>query len=198
LEAPPRIEAAGTTVIFMSLKAMQEVYSLSVSGANLNKSGIPSDLLRWLPGPILDLEMRSRAVQAVAADLTREAGRGKLHRPATWLRVAKNLGIGTSPYYAAGESAGRLLYSAVGDSWIITYNVARRPIAQAGTLVHELAHWYWREAPGEWLCGEPVVYYYEGPVEDERHRLARDVEKLLVPRMHVAPPEGLFREGTGG
>jgi hypothetical protein len=153
---------------------------------------LPPEILRWLPGPTLSLEHRAQAVQAVAEDLKTRAGRGKLTRPETWVRVARDHGIACVPYALPGQSAGRLIYEHLTDSWIIAYNIARRPIGQAGTLVHELAHYYWREAPGEWLCGQPIVYYYEGPVEDERHRLARDVEQLLVPRMHQAPPEGLF------
>jgi hypothetical protein len=37
-----------------------------------------------------------------------------------------------------------------------------------------------------------VVYFYEGPVEDEQHKLADDVEKLIVQVWDEVPPVGLF------
>lgn len=167
----------------------------------MNNSGISYNTYPCgcqLPGPTLTLEIGSDAVRTVADDLKRRAGKGKPFRPETWVKVAHGLEIATQHYYEPGGSAGRLSYDTQEDVWIIAYNVARRLISQAAALVHELAHYYWREASGLWLCGHPVVYYYEGPVEDEWHRLARDVERLIVPQMrYQAPPEGLFiAEGT--
>lgn len=159
----------------------------------MNSLVITSDMLQWLPGPFLNTEISATAVQRVAEDLRKRAGKRNHYRPDTWVRVAEKLGIATQHYYKPGESAGRLIYSAKYDSWLIMWNVARSLIAQAAALVHELAEYYWLKARGEWLCGHPVVYYYEGLIEAEHHKLACDVERLIVPRMqYQAPPEGLF------
>lgn len=155
---------------------------------------VPSSSLPWLPGPILTVEHRAAAVQNTVNDLRRRAGRRRHHRPQTWIHVAEGLGILCVPYNAPDQSAGRLAYDPVEDRWVIMWNVARSPIHQAATLVHELAHYYFREARGEWLCGEAVVYFYEGPVEDEQHKLAYDVERVLVQRWEKVPAIGLFEE----
>lgn len=158
---------------------------------------MPSDILRWLPGPVLNPDLRYNAVQTVTIDLLKRAGKGRTSRPDTWLKVADGLGIGVQDYSKPGQSAGRLSYHDGTDEWVIHYNTARKPLNQASTIIHELAHWYWREAPAEWLCGEKIVYYYEGPVEDERHKLACDVELLILPQAHRSPIAGMFEPALG-
>lgn len=146
----------------------------------------------FLPGPILTVQHRVDAIRQVVAELRRLAKGRRHHRPETWVSIAQALGIVCRPYHQPGQSAGRLIFDHDADTWVIIWNTARSRAHQAATLVHELAHWFFREARGEWLCGEPVVYFYEGPVEDEQHKLADDVERLIVQVWDEVPPVGLF------
>lgn len=112
------------------------------------------------------------------------------------MSVAQGLGIGMVPFYRPGEGRGRLAYDEERDTWTIYYNIAYSRVQQAQALTHELAHFFFHQARGEWLCGEPVVYFYEGPVDEEHHRLARDVERLLVQAWEQVPELGLFAGGA--
>lgn len=155
---------------------------------------VAPDLLRWLPGPIVTPEQRALAVRRTALDLRHRAARRRLHHPETWVSVAQDLGIRVEAFYQPGGGRGRLLYDADLDCWMIHYNIAYSRLQQAQTLVHELAHYYFHQARGEWLCDEPVVYYYEGSVIEEHHKLARDVEPLVVEAWEQVPQVGLFDE----
>lgn len=165
----------------------------------MRASAAPPDLLCWLPGPIATPEHRALATSRTVADLRRRAARRLTRHPETWIAVAHDLGIAADPLYSPGEGRGRLYLDDTRDQWVILYNVAYSRVQQAQTLVHELAHWYFHQMLGEWLCDEPIVYYYEGDVLEEHHKLARDVERLVVQVWdEVVPAVGLFEEKTNG
>lgn len=132
-------------------------------------------------GPILTETHKILAAQRIALDLRlRTLGQDRTS-PATWLAVAAALKINTAPYPGyITASRGRLLYASAKDKWIIEYNTGFSATKQAEAIVHELAHWYQREKTAEWLCDEPVVYWYEGRPDDEQHKIARRVEELVV------------------
>lgn len=132
-----------------------------------------------LPGPILNRWHRRLAAHRIARHLKALAN-GDPADPATWRDVAARLGIGFSPFNKIRGFAGRLVYVSAYDRWIIEYNEAFSPYRQSCILVHELAHWLQRTMTAEALCDEPVVYYYSGSVDDERHEIARVVEGLVV------------------
>ena len=123
------------------------------------------------------------------------AGR-RLHAPETWKSVAAGIdqGIAVASYFDPGGSRARLAYDEETDGWVIHLNLAYSHIQQASALVHELAHYFFHQARGEWLCDEPVVYYYEGRVDEEHHKLAQDVERMIVQQWEEVPvgAGGLF------
>lgn len=124
---------------------------------------------------------RVRAVLRIVADLKNRAGERPLNEPETWEDVAEELGIEPVPYsYPAPKSRGRLVYSMRKDQWLIEYNKFGSDLRVCETLVHELAHWYQHTKSGIWLCDYSVVYYYDGPVASEQHKIARYVECVLL------------------
>lgn len=153
---------------------------------------VPPELLPWLPGPVATVEHTSKAVSRTTRRLRKLAAGRRLHVPETWKAVAKGLGIGVTPFFDPGGSRARLAYDEDTDGWIIYLNVAYSLIQQASALVHELAHFFFHEARGEWLCDEPVVYFYEGAVGEEHHKLARDVDQAIVQIWEEVP------KGAGG
>lgn len=133
-----------------------------------------------LVGPILEDAHRIRAVENIAAELCFRAGERSYYDPRTWLSIARDLGIRCVPYDGMENgSRGNLVFSVRRDQWLIELNVAYSTREICETLVHELAHWFERAAESEWLCGERIIYYYEGPLNDERHRIACMVEDLI-------------------
>jgi len=151
-------------------------------------------LLPWLPGPLVTVEHKAKATRRVARHLRKLAAGRRLHAPETWIAVARGMdqGIRVVFFYDPGGSRGHLVYDEDTDGWIIRLNTAYSRVQQAATMVHELAHYLFRQARGEWLCDEPVVYYYEGAVGEEHHKLARDVEQMVVQIWEEVP------EGAGG
>ena len=152
--------------------------------------------LSWLPGPLVTVEHKAKAVSRVARRLKQLAGSRRLHAPETWKSVATGIdqGIVVAPFFQPGGSRGRLAFDEERDTWVIHLNIAYSHIQQASALVHELAHYFFHQARGEWLCDERVVYFYEGRVDEEHHKLARDVERLVVQVWDQVPVEagGLF------
>lgn len=132
-------------------------------------------------GPILTDSHRTRAAEQISHDLLLRAGYLPLSDPATWVFVAQHLNVKCEAYDGLPNgSRGRLVYSTRRDQWVIEYNNSFTEKEQSEALIHELAHWFQRLAEPEWLCGEMIVYYYEGPVDDERHKIARWVERLVL------------------
>jgi hypothetical protein len=160
--------------------------------SNMAISSISPELFPWLPGPLVTVEHKAKATSRVARRLKKLAAGRRLYTPETWKSVAAGMGIAIAPYFDSGGSRARLAYDEETDGWIIHLNLAYSHIQQASALVHELAHYFFHQARGEWLCDEPVVYYYEGRVDEEHHKLARDVERMIVQQWDEVP------EGAGG
>jgi hypothetical protein len=148
--------------------------------------------LPWLPGPLVTVEHKAKATSRVIRYLRKRAGSRRPHVPETWKSVATEMGLRVVPEFKPGESRGYLGYDPESDTWMIYLNEAYSRIQQAAVLVHELAHFLFREEDGNWLCDEPVVYYYEGSVDEEHHKLSRDVDQTIVQIWESVP------EGAGG
>ena len=136
-------------------------------------------------GPILTRRHRRQALKKIIRELLRLAAEivpgVPLEEPAVWILVAKHLRIKCyagenwfSSYYE------RLTYYENTDKWMIEFDPRSSSIRQAHVILHEIIHWFLRMAEPVWLCGESMVFYYLGPVDDEYHKLAREGEEAIL------------------
>ena len=131
-----------------------------------------------LPGPVLNARLRSLAARRISAELRRLADGADPRDPATWLCVARRLGI--TILEADGAGYGAIVYVPAYDTWVLVVAPSLPPERAARVLVHEMAHYLEREKCGEWITGGETAYHYAGPADDFHHEIAMRVEKLVV------------------
>jgi len=100
-----------------------------------------------------------------------------------WLIAAKRLKIEVVETDLPEGNIGRLFHENSIDQWVIQQAHGLDSRMKIRVVVHEIAHWMLRQMSSEWLCDErEVVYYYDGPVDDQRHLLARKIENRILKR----------------
>ena len=131
--------------------------------------------------PAISPSTQRQVAELVAARLARYALGFPLAAPDTWKRVAEEMGVTVHLYHVPGAGRGEWKASPPdGDPSVIAINTAYsdREVSQA--FVHELAELLLHRLQPPLLDDGSDAGRYEGEPADERHKIARKVERILL------------------
>ena len=123
---------------------------------------------------------RDEAAMAIA-DRLRCLAAGPLDCPRTWESVAARLWLRHEECYAPGEARGEYRPSpGEGAACGIVVNTAYPKCEQARAAIHEIAHHELHVWIPPLLTDAADCYSYAGDVDETRHDIARQVERLVL------------------
>ncbi|MBB6053308.1 hypothetical protein [Armatimonas rosea] len=131
--------------------------------------------------PAISPSTQRQVAELVAARLARYAQGFPLASRATWERVAEEMGVSVHLYHVPGAGRGEWRASPPdGDPSAIAINTAYPEIEVAKAFVHELAELLLHRLQPPLLDDGSDAGRYEGEPADERHKVARRVERILL------------------